>query len=139
MNRLKTDDIRNWLKGLLGDTFNTYYINKVNKNKRPNTNKLGVYYTKNSLPHIYECLGGYEDHRTDYFTLLIIGNDNYEESRELGEKVFETLLTNSFMTLTINDIVINQIELITQLEDVSDYETEGLYEFVINLKINYNY
>ena len=138
MYRLKTGDIRDWLKNGLGDLFQTYYINKVNKNKQPN-NKLGVYYTKNSLPHIFECLGGYETDRTDYFTLLIIGTDNYEESREKGEEVFEWLLNENLKNpLIINNKRINRLELMTQLEDVSDFDTEGFYEFVINLKVEYN-
>lgn len=138
MNRLTTNDVRNYLREVLGDTFNTYYINKVNKNKNPEK-KLGVYYTKNSLPHVFQCFGGYLSNRTDYFTLLVIGTDNYEESRELGEKVFNTLLEQKQNKITINNIDISTLELITQLEDVSDFENEGIYEFVINLKVSYKH
>lgn len=138
MNRLTTSDIRNWLKGLLGNTFNTYYINRNNKNKQPNQKKLGVYYTKNSLPHLLEVMGGYTEHRDDYFTILIIGTDDYEESLELAEEVFNKFINNNLIE-EINEIRINQIELLTQVQDVSDFDNEGLYEFVINIKVNYQY
>lgn len=140
MNRLTTADVRMWMRSLLGDTFTTYYINKANKNKQPNDKKLGCYYTKNSLPKLYEVMGGYGTDRTDYFTLLIVGTDDFEESLEMAEKVFEELIKESSKEkLTINNIDIDNIQITTQIEDVSDFENIGLYEFVINFKVVYQH
>lgn len=142
MNKtLTTKDIREWIKSLLpNDTFNRYYCNLLNKNN-PIDKQLGIYYTKDKLQHLEVDMGGNIDRRKEGFTFLIRGNDNYEESKELAILVVNTLYKQytENKNLEINNIPIYTIDFLTDVIDVSDYEKENVYEFVINIVVCYKY
>lgn len=138
---LTTKDIREWLKSLLpNDAFARYYCNLLDKNNSIN-NQLGIYYTKDKLQHLVIDMGGNIDRRKEGFTILIRGSDNYEESRELAILVASTIYKQYIenINLEINNIPIYTIDFLTDVVDVSDYEKENVYEFVINIVVCYKY
>ena len=138
---LTTEDMKNYIKGLLPKgVFNRYYCNLLDKNN-PIEKQLGVYYTKDNLQHIQVDYGCSIDRYTEGFTILIQGTDNYQESLDLSRLVLTNLYNDYYNkeTLKINDINIYTIQFLTDLIDVSDFENENVYEFTINIVICYEY
>lgn len=134
---LSTYDIRDWLENENKDKLpnTTWNANKYDKKTH---NQSCVYYLYKDKEHRKTYIGGYSKDITDYFTILIYGNDNFKESRKIAEIIFEYIQNLKFnKNKHIGSYLINSINLLTNIEDVSDYEETNTYEFVIQFEINY--
>lgn len=135
---LKTEDLRDYFEENLQELnikHNNWNVNKLDNKKREN---IVFYYLYNTEERRKMYIGSISNSYTDYYTILIHHNENYKESREIAEKIYDFILEMMIKDkLIINNNLIEDIEIITNIQDVSDFEETNLYEFVIQFKMTY--
>lgn len=133
---LNSFDILQWLKTLCITNvpeIKNFYCGKLDGKK---LNSLGVYnLSTDTAPKI--AIGGLSNTPTKemLISLLIHYNNNYRETEEVSNKLFEKLL--ELEPFSINGHAINNVQLlVSNPKDISTDEN-GIYERVINFKLIY--
>lgn len=130
---LKLNDILNYMKGK-GAPFSHYYIGKLNTK---NDNSLGIY-NLNRNTGDYMAIGGEDSTKTKskYLSLLIHGNKNKTETETLAFTLYDILKKARNDKVGSHDV--NYIRLLCDEPIDVDMDSNGVYEYVIELQLYYN-
>ena len=134
---LTSFDVMQWLKTLCtSKSINllNFYCGKLDNKK---LNSLGVYSNLSSDIAPFMAIGGIESTTTAEIAicLLIHFNKNYRETEEESLKLFNALY--ELQPFTINEHEINQVELLVNYPKDVSCDDSGVFERVINFRLNY--
>jgi hypothetical protein len=130
---LKLNDLLNYLKKKNTPPFAHYYIGKLNTK---NDNSLGIYNLNRSTGE-YMAIGGEETTkaRSKYLSLLVHGNKNKSQTETLAYTLYDALKSTRYDKVGEHEI--SYIKLLCDEPIDVDMDSNGVYEYVIELQIYY--
>lgn len=135
---LKTEDLRDYFEENMEELNvknENWNVNKLDSKRKEN---IVFYYLYDNAERRKMYIGNISKSIKDYYTILIHWNENYKESRKIAEKIYDFILEMMMKEhLIIENNLVENIEIITNIQDVSDFEETNLYEFVIQIEITY--
>lgn len=129
---IKLNELLNYFK-VKATSFSHYYIGKLN-NK--NDNSLGIYNLNRSTGE-YMAIGGEDTTKvkSKYISLLIHGNKNKTQTETSAFTLYEIL--KNIRNDKVGEHEINYIKLLCDEPIDVDMDSNGVYEYVIELQIFY--
>lgn len=116
------------------DKFAAYYIGKLNNKK---DKSLGIYNLNRDVAGGGIAVGGRENTKIEVknISLLVHGSNNKTETEQMAFNLYQIL--ENVRNEKIDDFNINYIKMLYN-EPIDVYiDTNGIYEYVIDIQINY--